>query len=341
MTSPNTRMTARQRALILGCLTPIAALLASCASEPTGTDGNSFKNNPCVTTGTVTLGVAESTRIDCSAGGTVVTVAGNGATYLVVPEFATDQAATTPVRFTLSSGTVVAAAASPSGEASASRASTTGGSTLATARTMLAQMRAEAVLRGRMRDGLNTGRFATAMQRAHATAAAANLAMQPLPAAGSTRAFRVASSFTSGSFKTVGAKLLYVGANVLLYVDTLAPANGYSAQQLTDFGALFDQTLYPIDTAAFGPPTDVDANGHIIMLMSPVVNGITSTSSCNTSGYVAGFFNTQDFDGAEPRMVVRANHDDIVRIAKSAGVVGTLLDYDPTTQKYASSGALA
>jgi len=52
------------------------------------------------------------------------------------------------------------------------------------------------------------------------------------------------------------------------------------------------------------------------------------------------FLSTQDFDGAEPRMVVRAN-DDIVRIAKSAGVVGTLLDYDPTTQKYASAGALA
>ncbi|HEU4727968.1 MAG TPA: hypothetical protein VFT22_08775 [Kofleriaceae bacterium] len=53
------------------------------------------------------------------------------------------------------------------------------------------------------------------------------------------------------------------------------------------------------------------------------------------------FLTTQEFDGAEPRMVVRANHDDIVRIAKSAGVVGTLLDYDPKTQKYASAGALA
>jgi len=46
-------------------------------------------------------------------------------------------------------------------------------------------------------------------------------------------------------------------------------------------------------------------------------------------------------DGAEPRMVVRGNRDDIVRIAKSAGVVGTLVDYDPTTQQYAASGALA
>jgi hypothetical protein len=53
------------------------------------------------------------------------------------------------------------------------------------------------------------------------------------------------------------------------------------------------------------------------------------------------FLSAQDVDGAEPRMVVRGNHDDIVRIARSAGVVGTLLDYDPTTQKYASASALA
>jgi len=53
------------------------------------------------------------------------------------------------------------------------------------------------------------------------------------------------------------------------------------------------------------------------------------------------FLTTQDVNGAEPRMVVRANHADIVRIARSAGVVGTLLDYDPATQKYASTGALA
>jgi hypothetical protein len=48
-----------------------------------------------------------------------------------------------------------------------------------------------------------------------------------------------------------------------------------------------------------------------------------------------------DLDGAEPRMVVKGNRDDIVRIAKSAGVVGTLLDYDPSTQQYAAATALA
>jgi hypothetical protein len=49
----------------------------------------------------------------------------------------------------------------------------------------------------------------------------------------------------------------------------------------------------------------------------------------------------QDLDGAEPRMVVRGNREDILRIARSAGVVGTLLDYDPATQKYAAAQALA
>ena len=53
------------------------------------------------------------------------------------------------------------------------------------------------------------------------------------------------------------------------------------------------------------------------------------------------FVAAQDLDGAEPRMVVRGNHQDIMRIARSAGVVGTLLDYDPTTQRYAAAQALA
>jgi hypothetical protein len=53
------------------------------------------------------------------------------------------------------------------------------------------------------------------------------------------------------------------------------------------------------------------------------------------------FVATTELDGAEPRMVVRGNREDIVRIAKSAGVVGTLLDYDPSTQKYAAATALA
>ena len=52
------------------------------------------------------------------------------------------------------------------------------------------------------------------------------------------------------------------------------------------------------------------------------------------------FVASTELDGAEPRMVVRGNRDEIVRIARSAGVVGTLLDYDPSTQQYAAADDL-
>jgi hypothetical protein len=53
------------------------------------------------------------------------------------------------------------------------------------------------------------------------------------------------------------------------------------------------------------------------------------------------FLADQSLDDAEPRMVVRGNRDEIINIARSAGVIGTLLDYDPSTQQYASATSLS
>jgi hypothetical protein len=89
-----------------------------------------------------------------------------------------------------------------------------------------------------------------------------------------------------------------------------------------------------------GELTTQDANGRVPM-MARAGNDQTYLLVFKNVVKARQFLSTQDLGGAEPRMVVRANHDDIVRIAKSAGVVGTLLDYDPTTQKYARAGALA
>ena len=52
------------------------------------------------------------------------------------------------------------------------------------------------------------------------------------------------------------------------------------------------------------------------------------------------FVAAQDLDGAEPRMVVRGNRDDIVAVAREQGAAGTLLDYDPSTQAYAAASTL-
>jgi hypothetical protein len=89
-----------------------------------------------------------------------------------------------------------------------------------------------------------------------------------------------------------------------------------------------------------GELTTQDADGRVPM-MARAGNDQTYLLVFKNVVKARQFLSAQDVDGAEPRMVVRANHDDIVRIAKSAGVVGTLLDYDPTTQKYASAGILS
>jgi hypothetical protein len=89
-----------------------------------------------------------------------------------------------------------------------------------------------------------------------------------------------------------------------------------------------------------GELTVQDAEGRV-PIMARAGNDQTYLLVFKNVAKARQFLSTQELSGAEPRMVVRANHDAIVRIAKSAGVVGTLVDYDPATQKYASAGALA
>jgi hypothetical protein len=43
---------------------------------------------------------------------------------------------------------------------------------------------------------------------------------------------------------------------------------------------------------------------------------------------------------AEPRLVVRSNKDELLRVARANGVVGVLVDYDPISQAYTAASAL-
>ena len=116
-----------------------------------------------------------------------------------------------------------------------------------------------------------------------------------LQTVGSTRTFRVLSSIPANdqqqpTFTTVTATLRFVGQNIYIYVDNQAPSgqNGFSDETLTRLGTWFDQDLYPLDVSTFGTPSDIDANGHVIVLMTPVVNGLTPRSNCDV--VIAGFF---------------------------------------------------
>ncbi len=288
------------RSVVVQLLAGLAAVFAvACGgSTPAGPTlpSTSFKVNPCSVSGTLQLAVAQAARVDCSNGGTTVTVAGNGASYLVVPEFATDQAVNSPVTYSLAAGD----AATPSLVPAASLVPPTGGATGGTVpmpHPNRRQMAFDATLRARAARMAAAGTFRKTSMQARASF---SIAAATVPAVGSVRSFHVLSSFQNNNYqwKSVDAKLAYAGNDILLYVDTLAPAGGFTNTQLQQFGQYFDQTLYPIDTANFGPPSDIDGNGHVIMLMSPVVNGLSPSAQCQTQGYIAGFFNSEDFAGS-------------------------------------------
>ncbi|MFI5231024.1 MAG: hypothetical protein ACHQSE_00805 [Gemmatimonadales bacterium] len=273
----------------LGCAISLAVLAAACDGPKHSAGPVKITLNPCTPTGTLTLSPATTALIDCSGGGTTLTLAGNGASYLIVPQFPTDQAANQFVDYHLFTGDVAAASASVT-RARATRASLMAAVAAAPhapqGRNLFAQHAAERALRARAarRPRPNIG---ASVRR--------QVSRAVTPPLGSLRSFHVASSFTLNTWATVGATLAYAGTNVLIYIDTLAPANGFTPTQLTNFGQLFDQTLYPIDTTAFGGPADIDANGHVIMLMTPVVNADSPSSTCATQGFVAGFFDSGDF----------------------------------------------
>lgn len=243
----------------------ISVRLASGATTNSlGATYTSSVNNPG-------LAVFEAITVSASQVSQCLSLAGNGARYLVVPQYATSDVVPGSVANTRPSFIVGANA---------------GGAPVAAVTTPDTPLSAQA----------SFDRFLRLSERALAPLAARSGANPPVeaPLAGltlnSTRAFKVLSNLDGSSFNDVTGRLKFIGQNLLIYVDQEAPADGLSDSQLTGLGKLFDQKLYEAASHAFGSPTDIDKNGHVVVLMTPTVNKLTTKSDCKTIGYVTGFF---------------------------------------------------
>ncbi len=114
------------------------------------------------------------------------------------------------------------------------------------------------------------------------------------------RTFRVCNIVTCSKvedFTQVSARLRYVGKRAALYQDITAPADGFTDQDFETLGQVFDSDLYGVDTRAFGVESDVDENGIVFILFTPVVNRLTPKEKCSQS-FVTGFFYAIDIDPA-------------------------------------------
>lgn len=143
---------------------------------------------------------------------------------------------------------------------------------------------------GRARRAPRTAAPVQALSAARVVAAVAP------PAVGSLRTFTVCATLDCGSFRPVTARVRALGAHVAIYVDTLAPANGLDSADVETLARVFDSHVYSVDTSAFAAVSDVDSNGVVLMLMTPVVNSMVTRAECESGGYIAGFFFPPDLD---------------------------------------------
>ena len=113
------------------------------------------------------------------------------------------------------------------------------------------------------------------------------------PELGALRNFSVISSLDASTFATAVTRLRYVGSHILVWVDTTAPPE-VPDSSLRSLARLFDEELYLLDEDAFGETSDVDGNGRVHVVLTPIVNTLTPVGRCSLSGFVSGFFSAHD-----------------------------------------------
>ncbi len=116
------------------------------------------------------------------------------------------------------------------------------------------------------------------------------------PELGSRRTFKVCGNVACSELATVPTTAAFVGQKVAVYVDDTLPPDGFSPEDFVRLGTLFDQHIYPVDTAAFGRESDVDGNGLVFLVMTKQINRLCF----DAGGIVTGYFFGRDLLASEP-----------------------------------------
>jgi hypothetical protein len=126
----------------------------------------------------------------------------------------------------------------------------------------------------------------------------AQVSQMTVPAVGDIINVKIPDASTNDlctNFISTQAVVASVSNKAILMVDTLdgPPLTLFTQADMDAITAEFDNITYPTDAAYFGTPTDIDGDGHIIMLFTGEINKLTPAST--TGGFVGGFFFAGDF----------------------------------------------
>lgn len=121
---------------------------------------------------------------------------------------------------------------------------------------------------------------------------ASTAASSPIPREGDQTRFQVLSSLSGGAKVTVSATAMYVGQNVICYLDQEVirrNPDDLTREDVRSLCAGFDARIVR-EHALFGSESDVDGNGHVNVLMTPQVNKMGAA----LGGLITGFFYAAD-----------------------------------------------
>jgi hypothetical protein len=135
------------------------------------------------------------------------------------------------------------------------------------------------------------GGTASAQTTTTAGASAASASTVTLPAIGDLMKLNV-NSFdycTNPDYRT--GRVVAITNRAIVLGDTANPAGGFTDAEYQSIGVTFDTLVDPVDRAAFGAPSDIDNNGHVIIFFTRAVNELTTSGA---SGVVLGYFFNRD-----------------------------------------------
>ncbi len=111
-----------------------------------------------------------------------------------------------------------------------------------------------------------------------------------VPNVGDTLTYKVPDPNASNActdFTSVKAVVKAVGGHGILAQDVNAPTGGFTSSDFSAIATEFDDIIYPTDINHFGDPSDIDGNGHVVLLYTPIVNAATKRGS---ESVTQGFF---------------------------------------------------
>lgn len=88
-----------------------------------------------------------------------------------------------------------------------------------------------------------------------------------------------------------GGRVVAISKTAIVVADTGNPTGGYTDVEYQVIAQQFD-TVYTMDTTAFGAPSDLDGNGKVILFFTRAVNELNPPNS--GSSVISGFFFARD-----------------------------------------------